>query len=142
MSLLDSFLFSKKVKIDKTEELLNLIGNLIKSKKINFENLEYDARFFENNKEKRLILVRRGFSNKEIRSIVVCRNPVYSTIEFVYFKSEFNIRNNYSLDRKNGPAFIKFDKFKNIIEEKWFRDGVELNEIQTEVAKKLYKEVN
>ena len=141
MSLLSSFLFSKKVKIDKTEELLNLIGNFIKPKKVNFENLEYDARFFEDNKEKRLILVRRSFSNKEIRSIVVCRNPVYSTIEFVYFKSEFDIKN-YSLDRKNGPAFIKFDKFKNIIEEKWFRDGVELNEIQTEVAKKLYEEVN
>ena len=141
MSLLGSFLFSRKVKIDKIEELLNLIGNFVKPKKVNFENLEYDARFFEDNKEKRLILVRRSFSNKEIRSIVVCRNLVYSTIEFVYFKSEFDIKN-YSLDRKNGPAFIKFDKFKNIIEEKWFRDGVELNEIQTEVAKKLYKEVN
>ena len=88
-----------------------------------------------------MILVKRSFSNKEIRSIVVCRNSVYSTIEFVCFKSEFDIRN-YSLDRKNGPAFIKFDKFKNVIEEKWFKDGVELNEIQTEVAKKLYKEVN
>lgn len=141
MSLLDSFLFSKKVKIDRTEELLNLIGNFIKPKKINFENLDYNARFFEDNEEKRLILVRRSFSNKEIRLIVVCRNPIYSTIEFVYFEGEFDIRN-YALDRKNGPAFIKFDKFKNVIEEKWFRDGIELNEFQTEVAKKLYKEVN
>lgn len=134
------------------------------------KNLYLDAKCFElkdidvdaNSKRIKHISIHLGKYNFEIKYGYEVYEEEYNVYEFVPSRQDGPaIRGNYyngvpsmgivhyaywyrdgKLNRTNGPAVLVYNCFDEVEKEGWYIKGNKMNELQIEIAKKLYGEVN
>ena len=123
------------------EEIYNFYDGYYKRKAI-YNNDTYLISSSIRGNEKIVVLVKEKADDlKRIDGIGLRFRKLETIIEYGYIGKVEGGDRKFFLHRKGGPAIKKY-YCDELVEELWFKNGIELNELQVEVMKEILKEKN
>lgn len=135
------YLLSDEIDARVAEEIYNFYDGLYKRKVI-YNNDTYSISYSERGNEKIVVLVKEKVDDlKKIDVIGLRFRKLETIIEYGYISKFEGGDRKFFLNRKRRPAIKKY-YCDELVEELWFENGIELNELQVEVMKEMLKEEN
>lgn len=123
------------------EEIYNFYDGYHKRKAI-YKDDTYLISYSIRGNEKIVVLVKEKADDlKRIDGIGLRFRKLETIIEYGYIREIEGGDRKFFLHRKGGPALKKYN-CDELVEELWFENGIELNELQIEVIKEMLKEEN